>query len=81
MLNIANLFDSENKEIKKYNLIVNKIISLSKKIEDWSDSKLKEKIEEYIDKTRAISDYKKQQDYLNQIIQQYFLIKPKLNHY
>jgi len=74
MLNIANLFDSESKEIKRYNLIVKKINLLGQKVEGWSDAKLKEKIQEYVDKTRAIKNYEKQQEFLNQILPQVFAI-------
>jgi preprotein translocase subunit SecA len=74
MINIVNFFDSEPKEINRYNKIVDKINLLGKKVEGWTDAELKNKIQEYIDKTRAISDYQKQQDYLNQILPQVFAI-------
>jgi len=74
MLNIANLFETENKEIKRYNTIVNKINTLSIKVEQWSDAELKDKIQKYIDTTKSLGNYKKEQEYLNQILPQVFAI-------
>ncbi|PIR43141.1 preprotein translocase subunit SecA [candidate division WWE3 bacterium CG10_big_fil_rev_8_21_14_0_10_32_10] len=72
---IKNIFDSNNKKLKKLQSIVDEINSHSKSVSNLSDKQISAKTEEYKKDLKNLS-HEEQQDYLNKILPMaYALVK------